>query len=194
MTVTWNDGNNMDGNRPSSVTIRLYADGVEVDSHVLTATNNWKFTFVEKPRYQGDIKPEIVYTVGEDAVAMYVATVLGNNIVNDYQPEFTSLSVVKIWDDYENEKGCRPDSIAMKLYNGQQIVNTVMLSKSNYWAATVNNLPTVLNGETVQYTWEEQTVLSYELSEVRREGNFTYFTNRILVWPHDPTPDDPPPL
>ena len=33
----WNDNNNKDGNRPGSVTVRLYANGVEDDSAVLSA-------------------------------------------------------------------------------------------------------------------------------------------------------------
>jgi len=37
VSKTWADNNNADGNRPDSVTVRLYADGVEVASHVLTA-------------------------------------------------------------------------------------------------------------------------------------------------------------
>ena len=70
VTKTWNDNNNKDGNRPDAITVRLFADGVEVDSHILTAGENWAFTFVEKPRYQEDNKTEIVYTINEDAVPM----------------------------------------------------------------------------------------------------------------------------
>ena len=187
VTKTWNDNNNADGNRPASVTARLYADGVEVDSHVLTAAENWQFTFVEKPRYQEDNKTEIVYTVGEDAVAMYAATVNGYNIVNDYQPEVTSVSVSKVWDDNNNEQNLRPDSIAMSLSDGQKVVKVVVLSEANGWTATVNNLPTVVNGQNAQYAWKEQQVLSYSLEGVTQQGNLMIFTNKVWERPENPT-------
>ena len=187
VTKTWNDNNNADGNRPASVTARLYADGVEVDSHVLTAAENWQFTFVEKPRYQEDNKTEIVYTVGEDAVAMYAATVNGYNIVNDYQPEVTSVSVSKVWDDNNNEQNLRPASIAMSLSDGQKVVKVVVLNEANGWTATVNNLPTVVNGQNAQYAWKEQQVLSYSLEGVTQQGNLMVFTNKVWERPENPT-------
>ena len=187
VTKTWNDNNNADGNRPASVTVRLYADGVEEDSHVLTAAEGWQFTFVEKPRYQDDNKTEIVYTVGEDAVAMYAATVNGYNIVNDYQPEMTSVSVSKVWDDNNDEQNLRPDSIAMSLSDGQKIVKVVVLSEANGWTATVNNLPTVVNGQAAQYAWKEQQVLSYNLEGVTQQGSLMVFTNKVWERPENPT-------
>ena len=187
VTKTWNDNNNADGNRPASVTARLYADGAEVDSHVLTAAENWQFTFAEKPRYQEDNKTEIVYTVGEDAVAMYAATVNGYNIVNDYQPEVTSVSVSKVWDDNNNEQNLRPDSIAVSLSDGQKVVKVVVLNEANGWTATVNNLPTVVNGQNAQYAWKEQQVLSYSLEGVTQQGNLMVFTNKVWERPENPT-------
>ena len=187
VTKTWNDSADKDGNRPGSVTVRLYADGVEVDSHVLTAAENWQFTFAEKPRYQEDNKTEIVYTVGEDAVAMYAATVNGYNIVNDYQPEVTSVSVSKVWDDNNNEQNLRPASIAMSLSDGQKVVKVVVLNEANGWTATVNNLPTVVNGQNAQYAWKEQQVLSYSLEGVTQQGNLMVFTNKVWERPENPT-------
>ena len=183
VTVTWNDNNNADGNRHESVTARLYADGVEVDSHVLTAAENWQFTFVEKPRHQEDNKTEIVYTVGEDAVAMYAATVNGCNIVNDYQPEVTSAAVSKVWNDNDNENNLRPDSIAMSLSDGQRVVKVVVLSEANGWSAAVNDLPTVVNGQAAQYEWTEQQVIGYSPEGVTQEGDLTIFTNKVLERP-----------
>ena len=187
VTKTWNDNNNADGNRPASVTARLYADGVEVDSHVLTAAENWQFTLAEKPRYPEDNETEIVYTVGEDAVAMYAATVNGYNIVNDYQPEVTSVSVSKVWDDNNNEQNLRPASIAMSLSDGQKVVKVVVLNEANGWTATVNNLPTVVNGQNAQYAWKEQQVLSYSLEGVTQQGNLMVFTNKVWERPENPT-------
>ena len=187
VTKTWNDNNNKDGNRPDAITVRLYADGVEVDSHILTAGENWAFTFVEKPRYQEDHKTEIVYTVNEDAVPMYAAEINGYNIVNQYRPEVTSISVTKIWVDKDNAAGIRPTSIAMTLSDGQKVVKVVVLDATNGWTATVNDLPTVVNGQPAKYGWKEQEVIGYTLTGVKEEGNAMTFTNTIWERPEKPT-------
>ena len=187
VTKTWNDNNNKDGNRPDAITVRLYADGVEVDSHILTAGENWAFTFVEKPRYQEDHKTEIVYTVNEDAVPMYAAEINGYNIVNQYRPEVTSISVTKIWVDKDNAAGIRPTSIAMTLSDGQKVVKVVVLDATNGWTATVNDLPTVVNGQPAKYGWKEQEVIGYTLTGVKEEGNAMTFTNTVWERPEKPT-------
>ena len=192
VTKTWNDDNNKDGNRPDSITVRLYADGVEVDSHVLTAAEKWSYIFTDKPRYREDNKTEIVYTVNEDAVAMYAKDIKGYNLVNDYRPELTSASVQKIWDDNGNALKLRPTSIGMTLSDGFKTVATVVLSDENGWAATVNNLPTVVNGQPAVYTWKEQAVLSYNDPVVEQKNGVTIFTNTIWRRPEAPGPGKKP--
>ena len=187
VTKTWNDDNNKDGNRPDAITVRLFADGVEMDSHILTADENWAFTFVEKPRYREDNKTEIIYTVNEDAVPMYAAEINGYNIVNQYRPEVTSISVTKIWVDKDNAAGIRPSSIAMTLSDGQKVVKVVVLDATNGWTATVNDLPTVVNGQPAKYGWKEQEVIGYTLTGVKEESNAMTFTNTIWERPEKPT-------
>jgi len=189
VTKTWNDNNNKDGNRPESITVRLYADGIEVDSHVITAAENWRFTFTEKPRYKEDNKTEIVYSVNEDAVKMYTTEINGYNLVNHYLPEVTSSTVVKFWDDSNNALNHRPTSIVMTLaIEGGDKVTHVSLSKDNNWTATVNDLPTIVNGKAVHYVWTEQQVLGYKLREAQEAGNTWTFTNVSL---ENPTPGTP---
>ena len=192
VTKTWNDDNNKDGNRPESITVRLFADGVEVDSHVLTAAEKWFYTFTDKPRYQEDNKTEIVYTVNEDAVTMYTKEIRGYNVVNDYNPEVTSASVRKVWDDKANALKLRPTSIGVTLSDGFKTVTTVVLSDANGWSATVNNLPTIVNGQPAVYTWKEQAVLSYNEPKVEQKNGVTTFTNTIWKRPEEPGPGKKP--
>lgn len=192
VTKTWNDDNNKDGNRPESITVRLYADGVEVDSHVLTAAEKWFYTFTNKPRYQDDNKTEIAYTVNEDAVTMYVKDIKGYNLINDYRPEVTSASVQKIWDDNANALKLRPTSIGVTLSDGTRTVATVVLSDANGWAATVNNLPTIVNGQPAVYTWKEQAVLSYNQPKIEQKNGVTTITNTIWRRPEAPSPGKKP--
>ena len=188
----WNDNDNKDGNRPDSITVRLYADGVEVDSHVLTAAEDWEFTFTEKPRYQEDGKTEIVYTLNEDEVPLYVHTVNGSFITNDYRPEYTSAAVSKVWLDNNNEQKLRPGSIAVTLLPVNQVY---VLNAANGWKTEVENLPTVLNGEPVQYSWVEQETVNYRRVGEVTEGNLTTFTNQVVQIPqvqeNQPKPKTP---
>ena len=192
VTKSWNDNNNEDGNRPDSVTVRLYADGVEVDNHVLTADEGWNYTFLEKPRFQEDNKTEIAYTVNEDAVPMYAVEIRGYNLINNYKPERVSVSVVKQWRDNNNAQKLRPTSIAMSLSNGQSTVRVVILSEQNGWAATVNDLPTVVNGKKAVYTWKEQAVINYTKTGEETRGNVTTFTNSTWERPPENPPGKPP--
>lgn len=184
VTKSWTDSNNKDGNRPDSVTVRLYADGVEVNSHVLTAAENWNYTFTDLPRYKEDHVTEIVYTVNEDAVPMYSVQINGYNLVNVYQPEVTSLTVAKRWNDENNKNGKRPKSIFMTLKEGEgaaaKIVTVVELNDANGWIKTIENLPTVVDGRRAVYTWTEQGVMNYFMEAVQQTGATVTFTNKYF--------------
>ena len=81
----WEDEDNAYSMRPDSITIRLYADGVELADKVATLdgttdedgfeTEAWKATFSDLPKYQADGETKIVYTVSEDEVKLYVTTI-----------------------------------------------------------------------------------------------------------------------
>lgn len=191
-SITWNDNNNTDLNRPANVTIRLYADGAEVDSHVCSSAENWSYTFTEKPRYQEDGFTEIIYSTNIDAIAMYHSNINGYDIVCTYDPEVTSTSVSKTWNDNNNAQNLRPSSLAMSLSNGSEIVQVVILNELNNWTATVDNLPTVVNGQSVNYTWTEQEITGYTLDTVQQQGNHMTFTNSIWQRPDVPGPGKPP--
>ena len=188
VTKTWNDNNNKDGNRPTAITVRLYADGVEVASHVLSAAEGWKYTFTQLPRYREDNKTEIVYSVNEDDVPMYAKEINGYNLANYYQPEVISKSVAKVWQDNNNAQKTRPGSIVMTLKNNKgETVATVTLNDANGWTATVNNLPTTVDGQAAVYSWTEQEVLGYNLVEVKEQNGTMTFINELWKRPENPT-------
>jgi hypothetical protein len=103
---------------------------------------------------------------------------------NTHKPEVTSVSVTKIWDDNNNEAGLRPASLRVRLSNGTNYT----LNEANGWSVTVENLPKFVNGAEVQYTWSEQSVLGYTLTDVRTVGDTTIFTNSYRI-EMPPTPD-----
>ena len=77
VTKAWKDGNNQDGKRPESVTVKLFADGKETGKTLtLTKANNWTGTFTDLDEYKAGKKIE--YTVKEEAVGNgYVSVVTG---------------------------------------------------------------------------------------------------------------------
>ena len=66
---TWND-NGDDSIRPSSIIIKLLANGNEVDSKEVTAADNWTWKFEGKPKYESG--KEIKYTVSEVPVDGFI--------------------------------------------------------------------------------------------------------------------------
>ena len=179
VTKEWDDGN-----RPAAVNVQLLADGAIVATATLTEASGWTYTFAGMPRMNGDA--EIAYTVKEEPVAWYETEIInGTHIVNHYRPITTSVTVRKIWDDNNNEAGMRPTGILMKLNNGMNVV----LNAANGWTATISDLPIMMHGQPMSYSWTEQEVLGYTQSEVSVVGNTTIFTNYMRRRPENPPED-----
>ena len=75
-TKTWDDSNNSKGKRPSSITIKLLADGVKTGEEVtITEEDSWQYKFENMPKYKsGKSGKEIKYTVEEEYVTDYEPT------------------------------------------------------------------------------------------------------------------------
>lgn len=159
---TWNDNNNQDGKRPSSITIRLYANGAELKDKALTVTadNGWTWNFDNLPKYANG--KEITYTISEDVVEGYTPAYDGLNVTNTYTPEQTSVTVTKAWADNDNQDGKRPESITVKLLaDGQETKKTLTLSSGNNWTGTFTGLDKYQDGQEIAYTIEEVDVNGY---------------------------------
>ena len=78
---SWEDDNDADGLRPSSITIRLLADGEEIDARTVTAADDWAWSFPELPEYNAS-GAEIAYTITEDPVEGYISEIDGYNVTN----------------------------------------------------------------------------------------------------------------
>ena len=161
-TKTWIDAENQDGKRPESITIRLLADGKEIDTVTVTEADGWAWSFENLPKYK-DHGTLIVYTVTEDAVEEYTTELNGFNVTNAHTPEETSVTVTKAWADANNQDGIRPNDVTVKLLaNGEDTGLTLVLSQGNKWTGTFTGLDKYENGEVIVYTVEEITVSGYE--------------------------------
>ena len=156
---TWaNDNDNQSNTRPQNITIRLRANGEEVDSTTASPSNGWKWTFNNVPKYKDG--KEISYTITEDAGENYTSAVNGYNVTNTYTANKTQVSVTKVWDDGDDQDGMRPDSVTVKLLaNGTAVDGkTLELNASNKWTGTFNELDASNGGTPITYTVEENAV------------------------------------
>src|SRR5699024_8706703 len=104
-TKTWKDDNVKD--RPESITVKLLADGKEVDKQEVTAETDWKYSFKDLPKYDKD-GSKITYTIEEEAVDGYETQIDGYDITNVKVGE-TDVSGTKTCKDDNAED--RPESI-----------------------------------------------------------------------------------
>ena len=151
----WDDADNQDGLRPTTIKVHLLANGTEVQSIDLAGQGNeWTHTFTDLPVYKDGQK--VVYTVTEDKVDNYTTKIDGTTITNTYKPGKTSLTVTKNWKDANNQDGLRPKTIKVQLYAGDQKVGkAVELSADNKWTHTFSNLDEKKAGQVINYTVKE---------------------------------------
>ncbi|MGN1276069.1 MAG: Cna B-type domain-containing protein [Floccifex sp.] len=156
----WDTTNNPNMSIPSSVQVQLKADGQNYGSPItLNAANGWKAELTDLPKYSSGTN-EIMYTVVESNVEGYTPTYTYNGetitITNTVQEtEKRSITVSKVWDDGNNQDGLRPDSIVVRIKDGDEVIARAFLSKENQWTYTFTGLEKYRNNEVIEYTVEE---------------------------------------
>ena len=178
-TKTWDDADDQDGKRPENITVKLLANGEEVNSQTVTPDEDgsWAYSFTDLPKFVNG--QEITYTVSETPVEDYTTTYDGYNITNSYTPGQTSATITKLWADADNQDGIRPDSITVTLLaDGKETGTTATLTAANNWTETITGLPEKANGKTIEYTWAEKDLPDgYELTDNSTDGTVTTLTN-----------------
>ncbi len=185
----WDDDDDNDGKRPTSITVILRANGVGVATQVIEADNdgNWSYKFTNLPKYSNGT--EITYTVDEVSITDYTTTYSGSvedgfTIKNTYVPETTSITITKVWDDGNDQDGIRPDSVTIQLLADGSVAKTVTLTAENVlvdnvWQYTFNDLPVYADGQLITYSVKEVTD---DLPEGYDEVNVTQtYTTRFTV-------------
>ena len=164
----WDDKDNQDGKRPSSVTVKLLADGQDTGKTLeLNAANGWTGSFTDLDADKGGTP--IQYTVVEVTVPGYTSKVTGGaasgfTITNSYSPETVDITATKNWDDANNQDGKRPTKITINLLADGQKVDSkeVQAAADGTWTATFEKLAKYKAGKEIKYTVTEEAVAEYE--------------------------------
>src|SRR5699024_4746574 len=119
-----------------------------------SADDNWSWSFINLPKYENGA--EIIYTITEDRVPNYTTAVNDYDVTNTYTPGKTSISVIKRWNDANDQDGKRPESIQVQLYaDGEKQGEPVVLNDKNYWSHTWSELDEKSAGNRIKYTVKE---------------------------------------
>lgn len=146
----WDD-EGFETKRPNKVTIELYRKintkpETKVTSIETDKNKNWKYEFVNQPKYDPITLEEYTYSVKEVPVPGYTSEVLGYDVSNKYiNDSKISIDGKKIWED--NNYKWRPKSVKVVLYQegaNQKIkewATKEISGETDTWEYKFDNLP-----------------------------------------------------
>ncbi|KRN98105.1 Collagen adhesin [Companilactobacillus kimchiensis] len=189
VTKKWNDENDKDKIRPTSVNVQLLdSDNNVIQKATLDETNNWTTTWK-------DLDSKLTYHVQEDSVSGYTPSQSGNGnnitITNTHTPttttpptdDKTSLNVTKVWSDSNNKDQIRPGQVKVQLLaDGKVQGDPIILNAGNNWSHEFTNLD-----KNVNYSVQEEPVPGYATNIDKIDGNNITITNT-----HTPKTTTPP--
>lgn len=178
----WSDYDNYYKVRPEKVTFKLYQGDSVIATKDLMVGSGSQVVF--DGLYARD---RSIFRVEEEAIDGYTTTMefdsenliyTFTNTINREEPGPLSLTVKKVWDDYDDYYGLRPQKATFKLYKGDELIETKELD------AALGEGEIVFDGlralEIEQYRVEEDAIDEYTTSFVFDEENMTYiFTNKV---------------
>ncbi|HHU54107.1 MAG TPA: Cna B-type domain-containing protein, partial [Clostridiaceae bacterium] len=165
VSAIWKDSDDQDGMRPESITLRLMKNGVEHASKVVTAADDWSWTFTGLAKYEAG--KLVNYTIKKDAIAEYDNNLTGNaatgfTVTCRHVPETTDVTVSAIWKDSDDQDGMRPESITLRLMkNGVEHASKVVTAADG-WSWTFTGLAKYEAGKLVNYTIKKDAIAEYD--------------------------------
>lgn len=192
----WDDNEN--ANRPNSVSVQLYKNGVAYGSPVtLNAANNWQYTWRE-------LDKEFVWTVDEiNTPAGYAKIIKGNaedgfiitNSKNPPKPGQTTISGKKTWNHKNNSESLRPKSIILYIKADGEIIIQKQITEAQHWAWSVRVDKYAEDGHEIVYTVDEARIYNYSKKIDGYNIHNTYHSGTNTDDPNGPanpgTPGDP---
>ena len=164
--VVWDDADNQDGKRPTSLTVTL-SDGAEV---TLDEGNSWTATVEDLLKYNNGEEIEYTWAPNEtnlpEGYSLTNSTTVGTTttLTFRYTPDVTSVTVMVVWEDGNDIGELRPKDMTATLKSklkgseeGPQPVEGKEQSfgdnGDNTWSATIEDLPVYKDGTEIEYSW-----------------------------------------
>ncbi len=125
---------------------------------------------------QKDTSGTLTLTLDSNSAASYA----GNVLTVKNSKTKTSISGTKTWIDNNNQDGKRPESITVKLMNGETIVDTKEITPdaAGNWTYCFTNLPKYADdGTEIEYTISEENVNGYNFSYTKEMKDKINITN-----------------
>ena len=182
VTKVWSDG--YDAHTDDAVTVTLLENGEATDTTaVLSAENEWVYTF-------DGLSADSTWSVVEEAVEGYETTyeTEGNKVVitniggEEPEGEPLNLTVRKEWSG--DKASTRPSRVNVTLYDGDEEVETVILSARNDWEFQWNDEErygdwhveetSVPKGYTASYTMDDGIVTILNTQKLAPTGQLTW--------------------
>lgn len=183
ITKAWNDENNQDGLRPKSITAVVNGSDGSARFVQLFESQNWTTSLNNLPKYKNST--EVQYTVKENAISGYETEIkqTGDSytITNTYAPAVVTVSVVKIWDDENNQDGIRPSLIQVTLTGSDGSTHNAAITKNDGWTYQFKDLPQYKNGVKIDYTLQEADSNPYTYEIVKGSDGYSFtITNNYV--------------
>ena len=168
---TWLDNDNAYGTRPESITIILQGSDGNVYSKEVTASDGWSWTFSGLPKNKDGA--EIEYKIKEAESEGYRSRTENYDVINTLTGT-TGLSGTKIWVDYSNAGGTRPQTLTLHLFaDGKELTDAVPVwsnTDGNVWSYSYNDLQKYTDeGVLINYSVVEEKLPDY--SQTGKDGN-----------------------
>ncbi len=153
----WDDNDNVEGFRPTSLTVTLSNNTTKE----LSDSNNWTATIEDLPAYVDGSKVDYTWTEGNmtNGYSLTDTKVEGTKttLTNSRALETIDIVVTKVWDT--DETILPPVTIIL---NGDgSKAGTIELNDNNDWTYTFTGLQKYVNREEIEYTVDEVEVDGY---------------------------------
>ena len=200
VTKAWNDDNNKDNKRPSSIKVKLMAKigdestEYEVETVELNEGNKWSYEFKDLPSKSGDT--EITYTVKEEAVDGYSAKITGSEadgyiITNTPEEPKKEIKVSKVWDTAD-KKAVVDEIKVVLIKNGVETEKTLTLNEKNEWKGSFKDLDIKdKNGKDITYSIKEAGEKEGKITFDGKEFKVSYSGNEKDGYTITNTPEEP---
>ena len=163
----WDDANNQDGKRPSSIKVKILDGDKVVDELEVTAATDWKFESKDLPKNKKGKK--INYTVLEEVTvegyssSQEQATDGSFTLTNSYKPTQIAVKGTAVWSDAENQDKVRPSKITVRLLADGKPIKEEVVSEENGWQYNFSDLPKYKDGKEIVYSVAADPVDGYKL-------------------------------